>query len=118
MTTEKTTTVASMQPFVMRSDAERWLRLVVSAKLALDSKWSQMQRLSGCTADSEFGRAAWRPLELLVDCVDELFASESKTVNWFVWDNDCGRKKLKHSLPDGTMRTVKGWRDMLDVLGF
>lgn len=105
-------------PVVTRSEAEFWLRDVVGAKLAFEDQWDAFCAIIGGATESPFGEAAWRPLSLLVDCVADLLGDDIGTVSWFVWDNEVGKKGLKHSLPCGTMRPVKTIDDLLDVLGY
>ena len=99
-----------------RDEAAKWLNDLVSAKHALDEQWDALRALLGMTPESPFSEAAWRPFELLVDAVAELLGG-SKSVSWFVWDNDCGAKGMDHALPDGTLRTVATVDDLLDVMG-
>lgn len=103
---------------MMRSDAEKWLREMITAKAELDSQWESLRLLSGVESESPFGAAVWRPMEKLIDAVAELIGDQLGSVSWFVWDNDCGRKRLQHSVPGSGMRTIETVDDLLDVLGY
>lgn len=117
-TAKKTQAGRRMQAMVTRSEAEHWLRDLVASKLAFDEQWSAICKLIGGATESPFGTAAWKPLELLIDCVADLIGDEIGAVNWFIWDNEAGAKRHEHSLPDGSMREVETIHDLLDVIGY
>ncbi len=101
-----------------RSEAQVWLENVVSAKDKLDSCWDDFCDCVSGSADSPLGLAVWKPMQLLLDCVSELLNDEDDAINWFVWDNDCGKNGLQHSLPNGDLRKILTIHDLLDVLGY
>jgi hypothetical protein len=109
---------ASVQSVVRRSDAEKMLRKMVEVKKELDEQWALLHKSVGLETESPFGVAAWKPITLLIECVEKIVGDETEAVNWFVWDNEYGRKGLEHSLPNGSMRKVRTIDDLLDVLGF
>ena len=109
---------ASVQSIVMRSDAEKMLRKMVEVKQELDKQWASLHKSVGLETESPFGVASWKPITLLIECVEKIVGDEIGAVNWFVWDNEYGRKAMEHSLPDGSMRKIRTIGDLLDVLGF
>jgi len=102
---------------VVREDARFWIDKVLYANAILNVEWGKLSKLTGCTIDSPLGTAAHRPIEALIECASELIGDGSSLLSWFIFDNDCGKKGLKHSLPDGKLRSVKTVDDVLDVLG-
>jgi len=108
---------ASVDAIVRRSDAERVLRKMVEVKQELDKQWESLRKSIGLETESPFGVASWKPITLLIECVETIVGDETGTVSWFVWDNEYGRKAMEHSLPDGSIRQVKTIDDLLDVLG-
>jgi benzoyl-CoA reductase/2-hydroxyglutaryl-CoA dehydratase subunit BcrC/BadD/HgdB len=109
---------APVHAVVMRSDAERVLRKMVEVKQELDKQWASLHKSIGLETESPFGIASWKPITMLIECVEIIVGDEIGTVSWYVWDNECGRKAMEHSLPDGSMRKVRTIDDLLDVLGF
>lgn len=114
----KDTADAPVHVVVMRSDAERCLRKMVDVKRELDQHWESLQKSIGLETESPFGVASWKPIAMLIECVETIVGDELGAVSWFVWDNEYGSKGLEHSMPDGSMRKVKTIDDLLDVLGF
>ena len=107
-----------VQSVVMRSDAERCLRKMTEVKQELDKQWASLHRSIGLETESPFGIASWKPITMLIECVETIVGDEIGAVSWYVWDNEYGRKGLEHSLPDGSMRKVRTIDDLLDVLGY
>ena len=101
-----------------RDLAEDWLRRVVAAKKLLDEEWDRLRKLIGCDCDSAFGSAVWEPITLLIEAVEQVISDDHAVLSWYVWENDCGAKRLEYSLPDLTMREVVTIDDLLDVLGY
>jgi len=102
----------------MRADAARVLRKMVEVKQELDEQWSSLHKSIGLETESPFGVASWKPITMLIECVEMIVGDDIGAVSWFVWDNEYGQKGLAHSLPNGAMRTVRTIDDLLDVLGY
>lgn len=99
-------------------EAKRLIEDLIRSKKELDEQWDKFDDLCGSSADSKLGNAVWRQFDFLVRCVSELVGDESESVAWFIWENACGEKKGKHSLPDGKLKPVKNVNDLLAVLGY
>ena len=100
-----------------RMELGELLREVIECKQQLDQQWERLEGILGTVIDSPFGVACWKPMDLLIEYVDASLCCGHSTLEWFIWDNDCGAKGLRHSLPDGEMRLVESVDDLLDVLG-
>ena len=69
---------------------------------------------------SKFIEALWKQEGLLIDTTSDLIGDENHTLSWFIYDNDMGKKKLKHSVPTEKhkMVVVNNITDLLKVLGY
>ena len=101
-----------------RAECESLLTRLVEHKRELDSQWDRLDKLIGAESETPFGTAVWRMMDVAIEFAGQLIGNEGHDwLLWFIWENDCGTKKLEASLPDGEMRKVCGVADMLDVLG-
>lgn len=101
-----------------RDEARRWLERLLESKAEFESQWNRVEEVTRWSCDSPFGESAWKMFALLVESVSELIGDDVSAVSWFIWENDCGKKSLKHSRPDGTMSEVKTIDDLLDLVGY
>ena len=86
---------------------------------ALDEQWRRLRALMCPDIDSPLGRAIWMASDNMLTNAALVAGDVSETLHWFVLENDCGRKRLKHSLPNSKrMIVVKDVATLLRVMGF
>lgn len=103
---------------MQRKDAKEYLENLVDTYRRMDEQWDKLSELTGFQCDAPFGQTYWATLSILIDAYSTILGDQSESLDWFVWDNDCGKKGLDHSLPDDTIISVKDIETFLDVLGF
>lgn len=101
-----------------RQEAADLINKTIKVRKDLDKRWDELDKLLNCSAESALGDAVWRSVELLIDLLAESLGDKDGTINWFFWHNDCGKRGLQHSLPNGKLIKVKTVGNLLDVLGF
>ena len=102
-----------------RIEAEELISELLKSYEDITTQFDVMAKFTGCDCESQLWHPIWKMNDLLIQTVAELIGDESETLNWFIWDNECGKRKLKHSLPNSKrMRIVKDVKSLLDVLGY
>lgn len=88
---------------------------------SLEKHWEELRNLTGVDIDSPLGNAVWMTAERMIMQASIIAGDKSaiSTLEWFVYENDCGNKKLKHSLPNSKrMIVVEDIQTLLRVMGF
>ena len=77
-----------------------------------------LEAVLGCEIDGAFSGAIWAPLHTLIVVVSELIGDAGEALGWFIWDNECGTKALKSTMPDQSVKQIETVHDLLDVMGY
>ena len=102
-----------------REEASLLVSQVISLHNELNYQWDAMSKLTGCQVDSLFGSSVWSMHDMVIKCVAQLVWDDANVLAWYIWENECGKKKFKHSLPKSKrMKIVKDVESLLDVLGY
>jgi len=102
-----------------RTEVEYLLEKFLKVHLDVTTQFDSMAEFTGCDAESKMWRPIWKMDEMTIELLENLIDDKLQTLSWFVWDNECGKKKLKHSLPNKKrMKVVKDVSSLLDVLGY
>ena len=100
-----------------RDEAQDWVEHIVEAYRDLSRVFESADALCGFSADSPFGEAVFKAFDLLMDATAKILDC-ADSLNWFIMENDCGKKALRHSTPGGTMLVISSIEDFLDCLGY
>lgn len=102
-----------------REEAALLIQQVVSVHTELNEQWEALRKLTGIECGSALGRSIWSMDDKLIRCAEELIWDDANTLAWYIWENECGNKKLRHSVGNTErMKTVKDVESLLDVLGY
>lgn len=99
-----------------RTEATKTLTDLISTIEAIETARTSLEVLIGA-GDGELWNAVYHLVDMSIDSFASSMNDQFETVYWFIYDNDCGKKELQHSLPDGSMRKVTSISDLLDVFG-
>ena len=102
-----------------RDDIYEIVEKVLARKEGLDVAWLDLQAICGATVDSRLGSEMWSCFDLMVDLAEKSIGDGSESLRWFIWDNDCGAKKLKASREKGgAMRIIRNINDLMWMMGW
>lgn len=108
-----------MNSEMTRSEVEDIIQKFLKVHLNVTKQFDAMTKLTDCDGESQLWAPIWKMNEMLIHTIEELIGDDAKTLSWFIWDNDCGKNKLKHSIYNKTkMKVVKDVSSLLDVLGY
>lgn len=103
-----------------RANAREKINRLVAYKNDLDKKWDAVTGLLGGDNmnTGTLGDSVWSLFDFTVRAVGKLVNDEHEHLQWFIWENACGRNGLKCSDQHNRMVKVKTVEDLLDVLGY
>ena len=90
-----------------------WMKKIVDASTNLDREWDAFAKSTGADTDSPLGESVWRCFDVMLNSVADLTGFSRDAISWFVYENECGHKKMSQSFPDGKMRPVKNVADFV-----
>ena len=82
----------------------------------LDGAFEALRQLAGSAPESRLWRASWGAFDALVQAVAMAIGDEGKWIEWWVWDNDFGRKGLVAGFGED-MRPIESVEDLLWLVG-
>lgn len=81
----------------------------------LDLCFDLFYKLCGGDSDSKLGRAAWSVFDSYVDLAAAQIGDSPVGLSWFIWDNECGAKKLVCEV-GGVKKKIKNVRDYVEFI--
>jgi hypothetical protein len=99
-----------------RPEAAKILTDLISTIEAVEAARTSLESLIGA-GDGTLWSAVYRLVDISIDSFEKSVNDQFETVYWFIYENDCGKKELQHSLPNGSMTKVASISDLLDVFG-
>lgn len=104
---------------IMRSEKIQVIKDAIRLYTELDAQWRSLHELAGAGVDSPLGNAIWKAGENMITNAAMIADDTFGILHWFVLENECGKKKLKHSLPNSKrMIVVKDIETLLRVMGY
>jgi hypothetical protein len=61
----------------------------------LNKTFDQLDSLFGGSCESKFFSAIWSTFDAYTDTVELAIGDAFKSVSWFIYDNDCGKRGLE-----------------------
>ena len=99
-----------------RTEATKTLTDLTSTIKAIETARTSLEGLIG-GGDGSLWSAVYRLIDISIDSFEKSVNDQFETVYWFIYENDCGKKELPHSLPSGRVTKVTSISDLLDVFG-
>jgi len=99
-----------------RTEATKALTDLISSIEAIETARTSLETLIG-VGDGTLWNAVYRLVDISIDSFEKSVNDQFETVYWFIYENDCGKKELQHSLPSGRVTKVTSISDLLDVFG-
>jgi hypothetical protein len=66
--------------------------------------------------DGPFFDAIWKPFDSYAALVSDTIEDDNEFVQWFIWDNDCGKRAFKVTFKNGKSIKVKTVKDLIKVI--
>jgi hypothetical protein len=67
------------------------------------------------SADSNFTNSVWNTFDAYVDCVGKLIGDEFDYINWFIFENDCGKGHMECGF-EGKEYKIKNIKDLVKFM--
>jgi hypothetical protein len=98
------------------SDAVELLTKMIECKAKLEKRFALGDSGILISPESPLVGDVWEAFDLMLSVVGQLLGDQLGCLEWFVWENDCGKKELEHSLASGKLMAVRSAHDLLEVL--
>lgn len=95
----------------MKIDLKAQITQCVTLHDALNHQFDQLNALFGACSDSPFGDAVWNIVQNHITLLDEI-AGPGQWVQWFIWENDCGRAQHTARIGDH-VRSINNIDDLM-----
>lgn len=104
-----------------RKEKSAIVKNLIAAKLEVETITGLIEPIFGCEPESNFSKLQWKIFERMVSIADIAIDDDGRKWNqswlqWFVWENDCGRKGLKAWDVDEA-KPIDTIDDFLDLIG-
>lgn len=83
---------------------------------AIESAYELLRQAFSATPESKVANAMYSVYSKYTDLVAEKIGDEDGWLEWFLWDNDAGRKGLMANKPGKRMRRIKTLKDLKWIL--
>lgn len=101
-----------------REEAKQLLDKLFSKKIELDKQWDAFEDISGAASESPLGDAIWKLFDFAAIATAAAVGDDIGYVEWFIWDNDLGKKGYESIFAGGKKQKIKTVDDLLDVIGY
>jgi hypothetical protein len=81
----------------------------------LNKTFDQLDSLFGGNCESKFFSAIWSAFDAYADTVELAIDDSFKSVNWFIYDNDCGKRGLEREF-GGKSFKIKTVNDLIKYI--
>lgn len=99
-----------------RTEATQTLTDLISTIEAIETSRTSLDALIG-VGDGSLWNAVYRLIDISIDSFEKSINDQNETVYWFIYENNCGKRELQHSLRNGEMTKVTSISDLLDIFG-
>lgn len=94
---------------------EKEIQKAIDKYHELDKFWRGFSDATGIDYDSQLGDMIWKTFDLYTDTVQKLIRDEYEDLDWFIFDNDCGRNKLEATI-NGKKKKIKTVKDLAKLI--
>ncbi len=101
-----------------RDETKALIESLVECHLAGESARLQAAKAIGCCPENPLFDAMFKMETLAIESVAKLIGDEGEWMEWFIWENDCGKKGMQCSVGSTSqMKAIYTIDDLLDARG-
>lgn len=83
----------------------------------IEHSYKTLKKLTGASPDSTVFKTMYGMFRSYTDMVAAVIGDNDGWLHWFIWENDCGRKKLKAKASTWKKpRTIRNTNDLLKLI--
>ena len=88
---------------------------LLTVKSEIDSVYGKLKEVTGLSPESRLAEALYLPFNMYLKCLSELIGDKGESLEWFVWENDCGESGLSAGC-DKDLKPIKTVDDLIDLI--
>lgn len=95
--------------------AKQLIKEFIGLKAVVDDAYDQMRALTGMSPESPLGRVIYQTLDAYLQTLQRLIDPDNDWLDWFVWENDCGKQGLSAGYGD-KMTPINSLDDLIELM--
>lgn len=101
-----------------RDETKALIESLVECRQASEVARLQAAKAIGCRPENPLFDAMFKMEQLAIESVAKLIGDKGEWLDWFIWENDCGKKGMRCSIGSlGKMKAIHTIDDLLDARG-
>ena len=101
-----------------RDETKALIERLVECHLAGESARLQAAKAIGCRPENPLFDAMFKMEQLAMESVAKLIGDGGQWLEWFIWENDCGKRGMQCSVgTTSEMKAIHTIDDLLDARG-
>lgn len=101
-----------------RDETKALIESLIECHLAGENARLQAAKAVGCRPENPLFDAMSKMETLAIESVSNLIGDEGQWLDWFIWENDCGKRGMQCSVgTTSEMMAIRTIDDLLDARG-
>ena len=110
--------MVQLRPKLNRDETKAMIESLVECHLAGENARTQAAKAIGCRPENPLFDAMSMMETLAIESVSKLIGDKGKWLDWFILENDCGKRGMQCSVGTSSeMKAIHTIDDLLDAIG-